>query len=51
MNAKIIISNLGVSEKTAREILEHVETIKKLGYALVCEGGKAVDLVEENVDI
>ena len=30
MNAKIIISNLGASEKAAREILEHVEAIKKL---------------------
>ena len=31
--------------------LADIEHFRKLGYALVCEGGKAVDLVEENVDV
>ena len=27
-----------------------IEHFRKLGYALVCEGGKAVDRVEEDVE-
>lgn len=27
-----------------------IDHFRKLGYALVCEGGKAVDLVEEDVE-
>ena len=27
-----------------------IEHFRKLGYALVCEGGKAVDLGEEDVE-